>query len=180
VNIAAPVQTRLVALLALVAALGLATFMLRGGFAGSDDSSTAVSAGAPVTQTPSKAAGPATTPVRPAKPVKPAVVLLPGLPKGLAKALRREPVVVALVYAPRSGDGQALSEARAGAHEVGAGFVVLNAYDERTARPLEKLVGPISDPSVLIVKRPGKVTLRLDGFADTATVAQAAHNAGAR
>jgi hypothetical protein len=182
VNLAAPVQTRVLVLVALAAALGLAAFMMmRSGATGSDESTPSVSPRTPVSQTPAgHVPAPVKTPARPAKPVKPAVVLLPGLPHGLAKALRRERVVVALVYAPHAGDMGALKQARAGAHEVGAGFVALNVFDERTARPLEQLVGPISDPSVLVVKRPGKVAMRLDGFADAATVAQAAHNAGAR
>jgi hypothetical protein len=115
-----------------------------------------------------------------AKPAKPAVVLNPGLPATRARALRREPVVVAAVYAPGAADRAAVAQARTGAQAVGAGFVTLNVLREQQARALESLVGPISDPSVLVFKRPGTVALRLDGFADSAIVAQAAQNAGAR
>ncbi len=180
VSFAAPLQTRLVLALGIIAALGLAVFMLtRGGTSGSTDATVATPAhtsAKPATGVHSKPA------VHPAKtaPAKPKIVLNPGLPANLARALRRDRVVVAAVWAPNAGDKQALAEARAGAHEVGAGFVVLNVLEERKAKALTKLAGPISDPSVLVFKRPGTIVLRFDGFADTTTVAQAAQNAGAR
>ena len=180
-NTAAPIQTRFVLLLGIVAALGLAAFMvMRGGLVGGDDTSTASA----LERTPAKAAK---APAKAATPAKlraakaaPKVVLNPGLPANLARELRRERVVVAAVYAPGAGDLAALAQARAGAREVGAGFVTLNVLREKHARALESLAGPISDPSVLVFKRPGVVKLRLEGFADSTLVAQAAHNAGAR
>jgi hypothetical protein len=178
-NVAAPVQTRLLVVLGLVAAAVLAFVLLRGNLLGGDEPTAST---APAVRTP--AATPATTkpsPTKPnAKPRTPVVVLNPGLPTTLARALRREKVVVAAVFAAGAGDLSAVAEARTGAHEVGAGFVTLNVLEERKARALEKLAGPLSAPSVLVFKRPGKIALRFDGFADSAVVAQAAHNAGAR
>jgi hypothetical protein len=40
--------------------------------------------------------------------------------------------------------------------------------------------GPVSSPTLLVVKRPGRIVNRLSGLVDSAIVAQAAHNAGAR
>jgi len=184
VSFAAPIQTRLVLVLGLVAALGLAVFMFSraGLLGGADETVTPAATPAPhVTQTPrSTTSKPARTPAVKAPARKPAIVLNPGLPANLARALRKERVVVASIWAPAAGDSAARSEAAAGAKQAHAGFVTLNVLEERKARAIEKLAGPISDPSVLIFKRPGVVALRFDGFADAATVAQAAHNTGAR
>lgn len=175
VSFAAPIQTRLVVVLGVAAALGLAVFMLTRTNASSDQTTVV---------TPSHAQTAKPTHARPtgqkAVPATPAVKLNPGLPVNLARALQHERVVVAAVWAPNAGDKEALAEARAGAHAVGAGFVVLNVLEERKAKALEKLAGPISDPSVLVFKRPGTIAVRLEGFADTTTVAQAAQNTGAR
>jgi hypothetical protein len=174
----ATVPTRLLALLGLVAAaLAVFTFAVRPMLLDSDETAAPSVTPSPESST-TKPAVPATSPA--VKPAKPAVVLNPGLPANLARALRRETVVVAAVYAPGAGDQAAVAQARTGAREVGAGFVTLNVLREQQARALESLVGPISDPSVLVFKRPGTVALRLDGFADSAIVAQAAQNAGAR
>ena len=175
---AAPIQTRIALLLGIVAALGLAAFMLMRSGGGSDEPVAA----APIARTPAAkpAAAPKPTTQNRVTPAKPTIVLNPGLPANLAKALRRERVVVAAVYAPGAGYLAAVAQARAGAREVGAGFVTLNVLREQQARALEALVGPISDPSVLVFERPGTVALRLDGYADSTLVAQAAQNAGAR
>jgi hypothetical protein len=176
-NLAAQPQTRILALVGLAVAALAAFFLLVKPMLNEDSAGTpaaandAVQPSAPVAKPPTKPA------VRPARP---AVQLLPGLPANVARALRRERVVVAAVWAPGSGDAQALAQAREGAKATGAGFVALNVLFEGHARALERLVGPISDPSVLVFRRPGKVVNRFDGFADTATVAQAAQNAGAR
>lgn len=182
-NTAAPIQTRFVLLLGIVAALGLAAFMvMRGGLVGGDETTSPVS---PVAATPATAAKtPAKAAATPAKlraaKAAPKIVLNAGLPANLARQLRREPVVVAAVFAPGAGDLGAVAQARTGAREVGAGFVTLNALNEKHARAIESLAGTISSPAVLVFKRPGVVKLRLDGFADSTLVAQAAQNAGAR
>ena len=175
----ATVPTRMIALLGFAAAALAVFFLVVRPLLLDDSESTPAATSQPSTPT---AAQPNVTPAKPAAapPARPAVELVPGLPANLANALRRERVVVAAVWAPRAGDTQALAEARAGAQATGAGFVALNVLFEGHAKALEQLVGPISDPSVLVFKRPGKVANRLEGFADSATVAQAAHNAGAR
>lgn len=117
----------------------------------------------------------------PRKPVRkpaPKVVTKDGLPSSIASALQRREVVVVSLYAPNLPlDDMALQEARAGASAVGAGFVALNVLNESQARPLAELLGSLEDPAVLVFKRPGDVFLRLTGYADQQTVAQAAANA---
>ena len=61
-----------------------------------------------------------------------------------------------------------------------AGFVAINVLDEKAARRVGVFVGTTTaPPAVLVVKRPGKIVNRFDGFADSEIVAQAATNAGA-
>jgi hypothetical protein len=108
----------------------------------------------------------------------PKVVTKDGLPSSIASALQSREVVVVSLYAPNLPlDDMALQEARTGAAAVGAGFVALNVLNESQARPLAELLGTLEDPAVLVFKRPGDVYLRLPGFADQQTVAQAAANA---
>ena len=183
-SFAAPLQSRLVVVLGGVAALALAALMIARATVLSSDEV------APAPVVPHVPRTHATTPATPAapqatrshsKPVsKPVVKLDEGLPAGLARALRRERVVVAALWAPRSGDRAALAAARAGAKGSGAGFVALNVLDERNARLLEQLVGTMSSPSTVVFTRPGKVANRFDGFADAKVVSQAAHDAGSR
>ena len=82
-------------------------------------------------------------------------------------------------------DDEAVNEARAGAKLAGAGFVAVNVANERQARPLLPLLagaasgadGVLDAPAVLVFQRPKKLFVRLEGFADRDTVAQAATNA---
>jgi hypothetical protein len=171
---------RLLALIGLaVAAVAALFFVVRPLVLSGDD--TAASATPTV-----RAAKPATSSISkpktaPARAAKPKVVLLEGLPTPVAKRLRYHRVVVVSVFArPAQVDRQALVKARAGAKQAGAGFVALNAFDEASARAAGSLIGASAPPAVLIVRRPGKVVNRLQGSADSAIVAQAAHNAGAR
>ena len=134
---------------------------------------------APPVQAP-VAPAPAVSPASPAPPKVQRVTLLPGLPAPVARKLRFEKVVIVSVYASKApSDRQALAQAREGAREVGAGFVALNVLDERKARRFAGFVGASDTPSMLVVRRPGKVVNRIAGFVDSAIVAQAAHNAGA-
>ena len=182
-SFASPLQSRLVVIVGMLAALALATFMVARATVLKTDDATTAPVSAPVSHakprvTPATPKNHPTPKYHPAK--APVVELNSGLPLPLAKALRREPVVVAALWAPGGGDGTALAEARAGAKAGGAGFVGLNLLFEPHALAVQSLVGPVSDPTVLVVKRPGTVVLRLSGFADSATVAQPARNAGAR
>jgi hypothetical protein len=72
----------------------------------------------------------------------------------------------------------ALQEARAGATAAGAAFVALNVLNEAQSRPLAEKLGLLEDPAVLVFKGEGDLFVRLTGFADQQTVAQAATNAG--
>src|SRR5579884_1872175 len=96
----------------------------------------------------------------------------PTLPAPLRRALARHGVVVAVLYAP--GDEGAVATARAGAASAHAGFATLDVRDEAVARAVAlKLTGE-TDPSVLVVTRPGKIALVLSGYAGADVVAQAA------
>lgn len=139
-----------------------------------DRSSSAV---APVASNPTSPATPST----PAKPVKPAVVLLPGLPAQVAAKLRYSKVVVVSVYlAPAVGDRAAAAEVRTGARAAGAGFVAVNVANDKNAKAMSSFVGPVSSPTMLVVRRPGKIVTQIPGAVEAAVVTQAAHNAGAR
>jgi hypothetical protein len=132
--------------------------------------------GAPANVAPKAVRAPKRTTVRkPApKPVAPN-----GLPSSIASALQGNEVVVVSLYAPDLPlDDMALQEARAGATAAGAGFVALNVLNESQSRPLAEKLGLLEDPAVLVFKGGGDLFVRLTGFADQQTVAQAATNAG--
>jgi hypothetical protein len=101
-----------------------------------------------------------------------------GLPLVLSQALARNPVTVVALYDPQAAiDQLALAEARSGAAAAGAGFLALNIRTEPQVRPLAQLLGVLRSPTVLVYERPSTLFVRLDGFADRETVAQAAANA---
>lgn len=146
----------------------------------------AAGATAPVAKpAPAAAAKPAPmpTPAPAAKPTpKPAapVASASGLPASIDAALAANKVVVVSLYVPGATvDEMATAEARAGAQLVGAGFVALNVFDETSAKLLLVKLGMLEGPSVLVFKRPGEVAVRMAGFADRETVAQAAASAAA-
>jgi hypothetical protein len=96
-----------------------------------------------------------------------------GFPAPVDRALRQKKVVVVAVYMPRASvDLVVRAEAQAAAARAGAGFVALRATNERVMRPLVARVGMLSDPAVLVVRRPGVVVARL-GVTDRGTIAQA-------
>jgi hypothetical protein len=125
-------------------------------------------------------------PVKKTAAPKPAVI--DGMPATLAHALEQNGVVVVSLYAPRSNvDQLASAEAKRGAELAGAGFVQLNVASEKVVKPLTSLLTGaqtaadrvLDDPAVLVFQRPKTLFVRLNGFADSDTVAQAAANAGA-
>lgn len=117
------------------------------------------------------AAAPAPKPLNP--PVPPT-----GFPVEVDKALRaHEVVVVSLVVPGARVDELAAAEAKAGAKLGGAGYLALNVLNEKVARALLTKLDTVEDPSVIVVKRSGDVALKLAGFVDRETVAQAAANA---
>ena len=102
----------------------------------------------------------------------------PSLPAALRTALRRHPVVVAVLYAKRApGDDAAVKAARAGAHDAHAGFTVLDVSKEKIAQTVALKLPGTADPSVVVVRRPGKFTVLLQGYTDSDAVAEAVHNA---
>jgi hypothetical protein len=116
--------------------------------------------------------------VEPVARPKPRVKLKEGLPPALNRALTARPVAVVSFVTPGAGlDELAAKEAAAGANAVGASFVAVDVGRERQARPYAVMLGALEAPTVLVFKRPGEVFVRLNGFADLDTVAQAADNA---
>ena len=137
----------------------------------------------PMPKAPAKAhaklvAVPAAPVLKPVEPPKGDPVDANGLPLVLARMLAKHPVTVVALYDPAAAvDTMALAEARAGAAEVKAGFLALSIRNEPQVRPLTQLLGVLESPSVLVYERPNTLFVRLDGFSDRATVAQAAANA---
>ncbi|TML54002.1 MAG: hypothetical protein E6G15_08170 [Actinobacteria bacterium] len=144
---------------------------------------------------------PAAKPAKPAKPAQkkplaakpkaapkpkrtPAVI--DGMPAALALALRADTVAVVALYAPGSSvDELARAEAEAGAKDAGVAFVSLDVSNERVAAPLTSLLTGgasaadrvLDDPAVLVFTRPKTLYVRLSGWNDRDTVAQAVENA---
>jgi len=112
--------------------------------------------------------------------------VIDGMPSALALALRSRSVVVVSLYTPDSSvDAMATAEARNGARAADAAFVAFNVADEKVVSPLSSLLtgAPtpadrvLDGPAVLVFVRPNSLFVRLNGFADRDTVAQAAANA---
>ena len=121
-----------------------------------------------------------------AKPKVHVPAVINGMPSALALALRSHSVVVVSLFTPNSSvDSMATEEARAGAQAAHVGFVTFNVADEQIVAPLSSLLtgAPtpadrvLDGPAVLVFVRPRALFVRLNGFADRDTVAQAAANA---
>ena len=185
-------QMRVVALVGLLAALALAGGML---FLTRSQASAPVSelsaselsqALRPVTK--GKTA-PTRTPaaVKPAVQVKAAVVAKPrplvskdGVPTAIVDALRRSPAaVVALTARGSQIDRTTLAEAKAGARAAGVPYVEIDVLNAQLGRAIARTFGVVEPPATLIYQRPTALFLKLDGYADSATIAQAAENAKA-
>jgi hypothetical protein len=125
--------------------------------------------------------------VKPKKPVvakRPdpnlAAALAAGLPRQIALALAKRPVVVVELSSNADPVGKlSAAEAEAGAALAGAGFVGVNIdRDGGTVGTLTTALGKLPDaPAALIYVRPAKLTLTLAGFADRTVVQQAAASA---
>jgi len=102
------------------------------------------------------------------------------LPRPLQWELAHHKVVVVSLYNPSSDvDAISVAEAHAGAVDAGAGFLLVSVLDNKIAGILTALLpggGLLPDPGVLVYRAPGDIAIRLDGFADRASVAQAATN----
>jgi hypothetical protein len=119
-----------------------------------------------------------------AKPAKPAArgnLVYADLPAPLQRQLAQHKVVVVSLYNPNSNvDAISVAEAHAGAVDVGAGFLLVSVLNNAIAGPLTSLLpggGLLPDPGVLVYRAPGDIMVRLNGFADRASVAQAVTNA---
>jgi hypothetical protein len=121
-----------------------------------------------------------------AKPKAHEPAVIDGMPSALALALRSRSVVVVSLYTPDSSvDAMATAEARNGARAADAAFVAFNVADEKVVSPLSSVLtgAPtpadrvLDGPAVLVFVRPNSLFVRLNGFADRDTVAQAAANA---
>ena len=185
----------LLLVLLLVLAAGVAGFMAVTRLHGSSDSQP-TAAPAPVTHAPATpvakphaAASSARRHTAPAKhrtvakaPVHPAPRPKPAtspnqLPAAIRRALTADQVVVVALYDPRAKiDGTALAEARAGAKLAGSSFVPIDVRG-RGVDSLNAKYGAVQDPAVLVLRPPDSLVVRIDGFADRDTVAQAADNA---
>jgi hypothetical protein len=140
---------------------------------------TKVAAAKPAAKPKTKPVAVATAPVRkPVEPPKGDPVDANGLPLVLSRTLAKHRVTVVALYDPAAAiDAMALAEARAGAAEVKAGFLALSIRSEPHVRPLAQLLGVLESPSVLVYERPNTLFVRLNGFSDRQTIAQAAANA---
>jgi hypothetical protein len=192
-NLTLSPQIRIVALVGLLAVVGLAGSMLVLGRSGSSPKTDAAATRASTTT--AARTTPATTPTKPtahpakpvhhAKPRKPAGYfgnkVYATLPAPLQWQLAHHKVVVVSIYNPQSNvDAISVAEAHAGATDAGVGFLLVSVLDNKVAGILTALLpggGLLPDPGVLVYRAPGDVALRLDGFADRSSVAQAATNA---
>jgi hypothetical protein len=101
-----------------------------------------------------------------------------GLPAPVAEALGRHGTVVVSLYDPYSQvDGISFAEAKAGAGLAGVGFVPLNVLSQAQVGKLTAQLGLLPDPGLLVYVRPGRLVVKISGFADKETVAQAAQDA---
>jgi hypothetical protein len=163
-----------IAVVALAAAF-VALMVVRVGVLGGSDSTSATPV-PPSTPSTSNAG----TVIKPAA-TKPKVVLLSGLPPTVAHALRYSKVAVVSLYVGQAqGDRAAVTEVRKGARSAGAGFVAINVGNDKQAASVTSFAGSVSAPTMLVVRRPGKIVAQFSGPVESAVVAQAAHNAGAR
>ena len=127
---------------------------------------------------PATAAAAKGSPAKTAAKPKPAVTLVKGTPRTIAGQLATHDVVIVLLYDPNARvDDYSLAETQLGAKDSGAGFLAVNVMNQHQASPFTTAYGVLQDPTVLFFKRPGKLALKLVGYADHDTIAQAAKNA---
>ena len=202
-NVTISPHIRIVAIVGLIAALGLGAslFMLRG-HSGSETNTQPVTTATRHQTTPTKATTtPSTSHVtKPHASTKPRTVtkhvakpkprhaakfhgnpVYAQLPPALQWELAHHKVVVVSLYNPSSDtDAISVAEAHAGAVAAGAGFLLVNVLDNKVAGILTGLRPDgslLPDPGVLVYRAPGNIAIELDGFNDRDVVAQAAKNA---
>jgi hypothetical protein len=171
-------QLRLVALLGVIVVFG-------GGFlvvTRHKSTSPTTAPSKPAATTPARTT-PATTTPAPSKAhahaVAPPVKLdTHGLPVQVALALRKHSIVVVSLSSPRgAADELAAAEAKAGAAEMGAGYLNIDVFHQRPGTAILHRLGVINTPATLVVKRPGLIYSDFPGFFDRSVVAQAVADA---
>ena len=114
-------------------------------------------------------------------PVAVTEALKAGLPAVVAKGFASNDVVVVELYARDAPlDTMALKEAVAGASLAGAKLVAIDVTAKPSDAALRKLSqkgSGLEAPAVLVYRRPGELFVKLNGFVDHQTGAQAADNA---
>ena len=115
-----------------------------------------------------------------AKPVARGNLVYADLPAPLQWQLAQHKVVVVSFYNPNAEvDSISVAEAHAGALDGSAGFLLVNVLDNKIAGILTALLpggGLLPEPGVLVYRAPGDIVVRLDGFVDRTSVAQAVTN----
>jgi hypothetical protein len=183
-------QMRVVALVGLLAVLALAggmMFLTRSQSAAPESDLSASELSQALRPVTTAKAAPARTPaaVKPAVAPKPVAKPRPlvnkdGVPTAIVDALRRSPAaVVALTARGSSIDRMTLAEAQAGARAAGVPYVQIDVLNAQLGRAIARTFGVVEPPATLIYQRPTALFLKLDGYADSATIAQAAENAKA-
>jgi hypothetical protein len=164
-----------------VAAAGLAVMQLGpvDRLTGNDDSASA--AQSQITQ-PAETGSTATEPVSasdPAEAEKPSSKPAPATHakktgmQQLAAKLKKNKVVVVLVYSPGGNvDSLATAEARLGAKDAKAGFLALDASKERLVGELARMFDIRTTPTLLFVVGGPNLANKVTGWADRETVAQ--------
>jgi hypothetical protein len=197
VTVSTPI--RIVALVGLLAALGMGAFVMLGTGHTSSPTAGSPTTGSPTTGSPttgSPTTGNSTTPVAAATaaptPVHTHHVRTPAahhhrttagtapvtIPATLTRALRKTPVVVAVLYAHGLPDEAGLiSAAHEGAKAAHAGFVVLDVRGEKIAESVATFWPTASDPSILIVTRKHGLVTLLPGLQEPVAVTQAVADA---
>ena len=183
-------QMRVVALVGLLAVLALAggmMFLTRSQSAAPESELSASELSQALRPVTKAKPAPAATPARRPAAVAPKPVAKPrplvnedGVPTAIVDALRRSPAaVVALTARGSSIDRMTLAEAQAGARAAGVPYVQIDVLNAQLGRAIARTFGVVEPPATLIYQRPTALFLKLDGYADSATIAQAAENAKA-
>ena len=105
-----------------------------------------------------------------------------GLPRSVAEALAKRPVVVVELWSSRDPVGRlSAGEAQTGAVLAGAAFVGVDVdTDGGAASVLTTALGKLPDaPAALVYTRPATLAVTLPGFNDRTAIQQAASSAGA-
>jgi hypothetical protein len=171
VSLSPPV--RVFAFVGVLVTVGLAAFLFLVARGGADEATDEPLVTPTPAVTPAKP--PAATPPTPRRATPPRVASLPasGFPLPVHRALRRNPVVVVVVYTPGATvDSYVRAQASAGARASRAGLVQLSALSERLVEPLVAKTGLLPSPAVVVLKRPGVVAAKLS-VTDRETIAQA-------